>query len=265
MQFMQELLHAASVLHTLTGRRFGHPVHVYMQLGSTNDEAKQLAEGGAPEGLLVLAEEQTAGRGRLDRRWLTPPGTALAFSLVLRPTLAAHLALRVTMLVGVAVCKAIQQLTPVTPMLKWPNDILINGKKVGGILVEGGMEADQLQYAVVGIGLNVSAAPADGEVDFPATALQTEAQTPVDRLLLLSTILQQLEEHYALLTAPDDQLRTNWVSYLTWLRTPVVVQTPTGDILGEAQGVDTDGALLIQLPSGETVRVLAGDVRLRLA
>jgi BirA family biotin operon repressor/biotin-[acetyl-CoA-carboxylase] ligase len=249
--------------------RFGHPVYLYQQIGSTNDEARRLAQARAPEGLLVVAETQTAGRGRSGRRWLTPPGSALAFSLVLRPNVPPAQAMRLTMLAALAVCEAIEQVAGVRVALKWPNDILVAGQKTAGILVESASRADgepQLDYAVLGIGINVDAAPPAAEVDFPATALNLQAAHPVDRLILLRAILKELEAGYAALAVPDPTaLHAAWAARLVWLGQRVVVHTAGGQVAGEAEGADADGALLVRVASGERVRVLAGDVRLRQA
>ncbi|MCC6190029.1 MAG: biotin--[acetyl-CoA-carboxylase] ligase [Anaerolineales bacterium] len=255
-------LHAPDVLHGLAGLRFGHPVYIYQQIGSTNTEAKRLAEAGAPEGLLVMAETQTAGRGRAGRHWLTPPGGALAFSLVLRPALPPAQAARLTMLAGLAVCEGIELASPLRVELKWPNDILVNGKKAGGILVESGLQGDRLDYAVVGIGLNVSQAPGADQVEFPATALADGAGQPIDRLRLLRACLNRLQAQYARL-ADGEALRADWTARLAWLGEKVVVTTADGALSGQAEGVDADGALLIRGETGEALRLVAGDVRLR--
>ncbi len=258
------MLHADSVLHHLEGLRFGHPVHLFQVIGSTNDHAKRLAEGGAPEGLLVIAEAQTAGRGRAGRKWITPQGSGLAFSLVLRP---APLALppertaRLTMLAGLAVCEGIEQVTGVYAMLKWPNDILIAGRKTGGILAEAALQSGQVEYVVLGIGLNVSAAPAPEEVDFPVTCLQAEAGRDVDRLVLLRAILANMQARYPKVT--ERELDQDWRARLTMLEEPVVIQTLEGERRGRIEGVEADGALLVHLDTGERLRMLAGDVRLR--
>ena len=268
---MSEPWHAQSLLHGLTGLRFGHPVHVYQQIGSTNDEARRLAQAGAPEGLLVVAEEQSAGRGRAGRRWITPAGGALAFSLVLRPAAPVAQAARLTMIAGLAVCEAIEQTVGVRATLKWPNDILLDGQKTGGILVEavttaGDEAGGRLEYAIVGIGVNVAAAPEPEQVGFPATALQARAGRPVDRLQLVRAILRRLEAHYPAVTAADPHpLHSAWSARLAWLGEPVVALTAAGEYAGRAEGTDPDGALVIRLETGERVRVMAGDVRLRLA
>lgn len=259
---MAGTLQASAVARALAGRRFGHPAHVFAEIGSTNDEAKRLAAAGAPEGTLVLADTQTAGRGRQGRTWHTPPGAALAFSLVLRPAVSAVQAARLTMLAGVAVCAALEQVAGVRPALKWPNDLLLGGRKAGGILVESGLAGDRLDYAVVGIGLNVSAAPPPAQVQFPATALEAEAGRPIDRLALLAAILEAAAAHYAGL-AEGRALPAAWQARLAWLGQPVVAHTADGELTGLAEGVDEDGALLVRLASGEQRRLLAADVRLR--
>jgi BirA family biotin operon repressor/biotin-[acetyl-CoA-carboxylase] ligase len=266
---VSEPLHAQDVLHRLAGLRFGHPVYLYQQIGSTNDEARRLAQVRAPEGLLVVAETQTAGRGRAGRRWLTPAGSALAFSLVLRPRVPLAQSVRLTMLAGLAVCDALEQVAGVPAALKWPNDILVAGRKAAGILVDcvsqpaGSQDVD---YAVLGIGINIDQAPPPGEVDFPATALAEHATRPVDRLLLLRAILQRLEARYPAVAAADPlPLHAEWAARLVWLGLPVVVRTAQNELSGQAEAADTDGALVVRLDTGERVRVLAGDVRLRPA
>ena len=260
---MFSALHAPAVLHRLAGLRFGQPVYAYATLGSTNDEARRLAEAGAPGGLLVLADTQTAGRGRQGRRWLTPAGSALALSLVLRPSLTAEHAARVTMLAGVAVCEALEQLAGVQAGLKWPNDVLLDGRKAGGILVESALSGAHLDYLVLGIGINVSAAPPPEAVLFPATSVEAAAGRPVDRLALLHALLARLDHHYPDLAGANGRLHTTWLSRLLWLGERVVAQSAEGDYDGVVAGADPDGALVLRLDNGERKRVVAGDVKIR--
>jgi len=260
---MQGLFHAEELLHYLAGLRFGHPVYLYRTIGSTNDEAKLLAASGAPEGLVVMAEEQTAGRGRAGRSWITPPGQALAVSVVLRPDLPADRATPLIMLAGLAVCRAIEQATPLHAMLKWPNDVLIAGKKVAGLLLETALNGDRLDYAVLGLGLNVSFAPPPEAVDFPATSLEAEAETEVGRLHVLRLFLEQLEQLYPQLERGDKALYHAWRTRLAMMGEPVTVRTNQGDQSGRLQGVTPDGALILQQAGGKTLQLLAGDMRLR--
>lgn len=253
-----------ALTEALAGLRFGHPLHYFAEVGSTNDEARRLAETGAPEGALVAAEAQTAGKGRAGRRWLTPPGAALAFSLVLRPALTPAHAARLTMLAGLAVAEAVEAVVTRPVALKWPNDVLVEGAKAGGILVESGLTGDRLEYAVVGIGLNVSAAPPPEAVDFPAAALQAAGAPLVGRWQLLRGILARLEAHYPLLTSPDvETLPGLWSARLAWLGENVAARGAGEEMVGRAEGVDLDGALIIRLANGEARHVRAGDVRLR--
>lgn len=255
------MLHAHELLNHLTGLRLGHPLYVFDRVGSTNSEARQLAEGGAPEGLLVVAEEQTAGRGRHGRVWYTPPYSALAFSLVLRPALPVALLGQLTMLAGVAVCDALYQVAHVRADLKWPNDVLISGRKLGGILLETALRDDTLDYAVLGIGLNVSWSPAPGEVDFPATHLLAESGRSIHRAELLRAILVQLENHYA--TLQTDELWVNWQTRLTLMNVPIRVETASGPVAGHAVGVTPEGALLLRDDHQYTHTIHAGNVHLR--
>jgi BirA family biotin operon repressor/biotin-[acetyl-CoA-carboxylase] ligase len=255
-------LQAQEMLRALEGLRLGHPACVHAEVGSTNDEARRLAEAGAAEGTLVTAETQTAGRGRAGRRWLTPPGAGLAFSVVLRPRLAPSQAGGLTMLAGLAVCEAIESATGLAASLKWPNDVLVGGKKAGGILVENELEGDQLAYAIVGIGLNVSQAPPAEQVLFPATALASEAGRPVERLRLLRACLERIEARYAQLAQPE-ALHKAWAARLSWLGEPVMASTGAEEIAGVAEGVAPDGALIVRRADGTALRLLAGDVRLR--
>ncbi len=260
------LFHAEELLHYLSGLRLGHPVYLYRTIGSTNDEAKLLADSGAPEGLLVIAEEQTAGRGRMGRTWITPLGQALAISLVLRPgQLPADQATQLTMLAGLAVCQAVEQAAGLKPQLKWPNDVLLSGKKIAGLLLETALRGDRLDYAVLGIGLNVSFAPPPEAVDFPATSLQAEARTEVDRLPLLRAILERVEALYPEVGAPDQALYQAWSARLALVGQAIVVRTAEGDQTGVLEGVTPEGALLLKQAGGQTIKLLAGDVRLRPA
>ena len=263
---MSPRLQDEDLLSALAGLRFGQAVRWYARVDSTNDEAKRLADSGMPEGLLVVAEEQTHGRGRSGRRWLTPPGTGLAISLLLRPKLPALLAPRLSMLAGLSVAEAVEQVTGLPACLKWPNDVLLGGKKAGGILVETGLAGEQLDYAVIGIGLNIGAAPPPEMVDFPATSLQAEAGAGLDRVQVLRAVLERMQMHYAQI-GPDSgrALHQAWSARLAWLGQQVTATTSGGDYVGLAETADEDGALIIRLDSGQTVRVLAGDVRLRPA
>jgi len=260
---IEEKLTAETIRRGLTTRLIGRQVVVYPRIGSTNDEAKRLAEDGAPEGTLVVADEQTAGRGRLQRTWWAPAGTALLMSLILRPDLAPHQAQRLTMLCSLAICDAIAGTTGLVPAVKWPNDVLLRGRKVCGILTELGIEGPRLAYAVVGMGVNVNVDfGGAGELTHTATSLAQELGREVSRLELLRAILINVEERYARLRAGESP-HAEWAARLATLGQRVIVTTPTEQLSGIAEGVDADGALLLRDENGVLRHILAGDVTLR--
>jgi BirA family biotin operon repressor/biotin-[acetyl-CoA-carboxylase] ligase len=261
-----ERLSAASIKKGLTTAFMGRRAVYYRSIGSTNDVAKELAVQGAPEGTLVMADEQTVGKGRLGRRWLAPPGTSLLISLLFRPDLAVHQAQRLTMICSLAVVEAIESVTGLAASIKWPNDIVVQGKKTGGILTELGVTGERLDYAVVGLGLNVNldfgAVEAMEGLAATATSLSQELGREVSRLTLLWRILENVERRYRHLQAgklPHDE----WASRLVTLHDHIMVDTPQGVVEGWAEGVDADGALILRTNCGERQRVLAGDVTLR--
>jgi BirA family biotin operon repressor/biotin-[acetyl-CoA-carboxylase] ligase len=262
-----EELSVESIEKGLTTAFMGCRAIYYRSIGSTNDVARELAAQGAPEGTLVIADEQTAGKGRLGRRWLAPPGTSLLMSLLFRPHfLASYQAQRLTMICSLAVVEAIEALTGLTAAIKWPNDIVVQGKKAGGILTELGSSGEHLDYAVVGLGLNVNldfgAVEAMGELAATATSLSQELGREVSRLALLWRILENVEGRYQRLQVgelPHDE----WASRLETLHNHITVDTPQGTIEGLAESVDADGALILRTNCGRRQRVLAGDVTLR--
>jgi len=234
--------------------------------GSTNDVARDLAEKGAPEGTIVIAESQIKGRGRLGRTWHSPLGAGLYFSIVLRPRLDPSDLPKITLLAGTAVAESIEKTTGLHPVIKWPNDLLVGDRKVGGILTELVMKGERLEYAIVGLGLNVNLDFTPPEVAFlreQATSLARELGAPVAREPLLACILNRLEVHYLALCDGWSPHQA-WAARLVTLGQRVAVSGPGDELEGWAEGVDPDGGLLLRLKDGQVVRVLAGDVSLRL-
>lgn len=259
----EEKLTVEAIKRGLPTRLIGRRVVVYPSIGSTNDEAKRLAETGEPEGTLVIAEGQTAGRGRLQRSWWAPPGTALLMSLIFRPDLAPYQAQRLTMLCSLAICEAIARTTGLAPAVKWPNDVLLHGRKVCGILTELGIEGPRLAYAVVGMGINVNVDfSGAGELASTATSLVQELGHEASRLELLRAILVDIDERYARLRAGESP-HAEWAARLATLGQQVIVTTPTEQLSGFATGVDADGTLLLRDENGALHHILAGDVTLR--
>jgi BirA family biotin operon repressor/biotin-[acetyl-CoA-carboxylase] ligase len=247
------------------GARIGHAVEVHHELGSTNDRARELVDEAAADGIAVVAEVQSAGRGRRGRSWTSPPGVNLTVSVGLRPGLAAEAAGLLIPAAGLAAHAACASVAEVG--LKWPNDVVApDGRKVGGLLVEVASEGDRLRHAVVGVGLNVNWARADlpDELRATATSLCELAGRPVDRVALLRRLLEALEAEVDEL----EQGRSPIPRYRAVCRTlgaRVTVDTPTGSLVGRALDVDEDGALVVEadgarvaVTNGEVVRVRAG-------
>jgi BirA family biotin operon repressor/biotin-[acetyl-CoA-carboxylase] ligase len=257
-------LSAAAILDGLGTRFVGRNVVYRPEIGSTNDEGKRLAREGEPEGTLVITDYQTRGRGRLDRGWVAPRESSLLMSIVFRPELAARQIQRLTMSCGLAVVDAIEQQTGLHADLKWPNDVVIAGAKAGGILTEIEMAGTRVEFAVVGMGLNVNLDPALLPADMPAaaTSLRHELGADVARLPLLWAVLERIEERTLALRAgksPHDE----WAARLVTLGKAVTVSGMGSVVDGVAEGVDEDGALLVRLADGRLESVLAGDVTTR--
>jgi len=254
--------------HLLKSALAGLPlsqVEFYAEIGSTNDRAQALLEQGVPDGALVWAEAQTRGRGRLGRKWVTTPGAALAFSIALRPSHLEqkHLAFFAP-LAGLAVSRALVEDYGLEAKVKWPNDVLLGGRKACGVLVEAAWLGSRLHGVVLGIGVNVapSSVPPDDEVLFPATCVEQVLGRPVDRIELLKAILRQLFSLRKILgSAPFLRL---WQGQLAFLGQEVRVDLlgPEENVVGQVLGIDVHGNLRLRTQAGE-VEVAAGDVRLR--
>ncbi len=246
----------------------GANVHYFAQASSTNTLLLQAGAEGAPEGTLFIADEQTAGRGRMGRRWEAPPGTCLLCSLLFRPPAPFdyHLA-RVPMIVGLAMAEAVRQTAGVDARLKWPNDLIVERDgswfKLAGLLGEVGAVENVPAFLVVGIGVNVNVPPAQLPALAPnATSLLAESGRPVDRVALLDAFLTRAEAYYDRLRRGWDPL-PRWRQALAWKGRPVAVQTSRGTIHGVMEGADDDGALLVRLRNDEMRRFSVGDVTLR--
>lgn len=256
------------IMPGLATRAFGRQIEYRASVGSTNDLAKQLARAGAPEGLLVIADEQSAGKGRLGRNWTTPRGSALAMSLLLRPALPPYEAPRITLVAAVAAAEAVRAVTGLPVGIKWPNDLQVQGKKICGILTEMESEVERIAFVVCGIGLNVNLPQEQMPPEFreSATSLMAELGEPVRRVLLVQAITARFEEVYGLFaTGRFDQVLDRWRALAVTLGQTVRIISVTGapDFEGTAEDVDPDGALLVRTTDGSLRRVLAGEVSLR--
>ncbi len=233
-------------------------------LGSTNDYALEWAAQGAPDLSLTVADEQTRGRGRMNRRWFTPRGTALAFSLILRPTPEerAHPTLT-SGLLAVSLAESLRK-RGLAPLIKWPNDVLLAGRKAAGILVEAAWTGERLEALVLGMGVNVSkdAVPPAEELLFPATSIEHETGQAAERAVLLRDILSALLEWR--LRLGTGALVEAWDENLAFRGRQVKVEGQSGEgIVGLLQGLASDGSLILRGEHGDSITVHFGEVHLR--
>ena len=243
----------------------GLPLVHYSAIDSTNLQARRLAETGAPHGACLVAEHQSAGRGRLDRRWTAPDGACLLFSLLLRPeALPLAEVFSLTNLAALAVCQALEELCALAPAIKWPNDVYLDGRKLAGILTEFTARAERLDYVVVGVGLNVNLDPARlAELPAPANSLFAASGRNWDRALVLAAILTKADALYAQLLAGGREVLGQEYNRRSWLTgRRVTVRDGERVLEGLALGVAADGALLLEQSPGQVTTVRHGDVSL---
>lgn len=248
---------------SLVGQRLGVKFHYFVEIDSTNTRARKLAEKGAREGEIVVAEQQSQGRGRLGRNWISPPFLNLYLSIVLRPELQPVHAPQITLMAAVALADAVAQFSVEPPAIKWPNDILVRGKKLAGILTESSVTSERINYVILGIGVNVNYACAlmPEAIRGRATSLMECAGQIVSREAFLGRLIQDLERCYGILgEAGFDRIAQRWESYFSLRGKPVRIETGDGAVAGIAKGIDKDGALLIEIEGGQFHRILAGDV-----
>lgn len=243
----------------------GHPLTFYEELGSTNLQAKLDAEKGACQGTLVVADMQTAGRGRRGRAWSSPKGTNVYFTLILKPDYNPNLTSMVTLVMGLAVAEGIRQTCGVKAGIKWPNDIVVNGKKVCGILAEMSMERDFIHYVVIGVGINVGLQEFDPEIADKAASLCQECGHTVSRAELIVNVMRAFEECYGVFCARGNLsgLMARYNSLLVNMGREVRVLDPKGEFRGISGGINAAGELLVEREDGQVEEVYAGEVSVR--
>jgi BirA family transcriptional regulator, biotin operon repressor / biotin---[acetyl-CoA-carboxylase] ligase len=242
----------------------GQVLHAFDELPSTSDRAKELADDGAAHGEVVIAETQTAGRGRRGRVWVSPPRRNLYFSVVLRPDLPPTRAAELTLVASLAICDALRQAGVVHAGIKWPNDVLAGGKKIAGILTELAAEPDRVQWVVIGVGVNVNARPEDfpEELRDEATSIAIERGEPAPRALFAAACLTALEDWLDVHAERGfEAIRDAWRERTVTLGRQVAVRADGREIVGTAEDIDEQGALLVRTPE-RIERILAGDVQL---
>ena len=253
-------LSAASISDNLETHFIGQRVIYYPRLTSTMEVAKQEARQGAAEGTVIVADEQSAGKGRLKRIWLSPKGN-IALSVILYPDVA-YLPFLI-MLASLAVVHCIEAVTGLKSQVKWPNDVLINNKKVGGILIEGDVKGNVVDYAIIGIGVNVNLRLSDfPEILSTATSLSDELGKEVSRLDVIRQLSVEIERLYLTLQTGGSVFE-EWRDRLVTLGRRVRVKSGETIYEGIAESVATDGSLLLRHPDGSLTKIASGDVTLR--
>jgi BirA family transcriptional regulator, biotin operon repressor / biotin---[acetyl-CoA-carboxylase] ligase len=265
-QTFPEKINPAEIRNGLKNVSIGQEIVFFRKTESTNKEAKKLADNGAGEGMLIVAEEQSKGRGRLNRSWISSPYENILMSLVLRPALPPSKIFPLTMITSIAIVKAIEKTTGLKTKIKWPNDIYYNNKKLAGILTELNANRNKINYAIVGIGLNVNFDPDKyPEIKEIATSLCEETGKTISRNKLLQTILIEIEEEYNLLKKGKiNGIRKEWNKYSLVTGKPVIVFSEGYSEEGIAESIAEDGSLILMKSDGEKKNILCGDVSLRL-
>ena len=262
---LPDSLPAPLFLSGLKSRIIGREVYSYKTIGSTNETARRMAESGAPEGTIILADKQTKGRGRLGRSWHSPGGLGLYFSLILRPRIPFDKVPALSLVAALSVCRVTDRLASLNSMIKWPNDCLIGSRKMAGILVEVSAELDRLSYAILGVGININHRKKDfpSELRSIATSIAIEAGRSIDRVGFLQKLIYEFEKSYNNFTRYGLRfIGPELVERSTVINRDITLRIGKKKISGRAVGLDQNGALRMLTEDG--VRIIsAGEVTLR--
>ncbi len=258
-----DLLTPAEIKPLLKTKWIGKTIHHFDTLDSTNAKAYQLALDGAEEGEVVIAESQEKGKGRLGRQWVSPPSLNLYLSVILRPKIPPHQASLITLMAAVATADAIQKVSGLLPLIKWPNDLLLRNRKVAGLLNEIHSEIDRVHFVILGVGVNLNADEKtfSEEIRAIATSLKMETGQTISRKVFLQLFLQELERWYSVFIHGERAVILRAWRDRAHLKGRRVKINSFGEALaGTAIDVDSDGALILETEDGERKRVVAGDV-----
>lgn len=261
----RDVLSRAELAGCIECREWGqNPVYL-KEVDSTNIMARKLAEEGAPHGTVVVADTQSAGKGRRGRSWVSPPETGIWMSLVLRPLVLPRHAAALTLVAALAVQKALSEITGVMAEIKWPNDVVVNGKKVCGILTEMSSELDDIRYVVIGIGINVNQNLFPPEIADKATSLKLETGGEVRRSRIIGRVLWYLETYYDIFLQTSDmsQLKDEYMGAMVNRNREVSVLEFSGTWNGVAIGINCDGELMVRTADGTVREVGSGEVSVR--
>jgi BirA family biotin operon repressor/biotin-[acetyl-CoA-carboxylase] ligase len=261
-----DLLHADDLLSRIApGQIIGRDIRVFEKTTSTNDVVEKLAQDGVKEGVVVFAESQTKGRGRLGRAWMSPVRKGLWFSVLLRPKINTQSVTQLTVAAATAMSRAIKSHTGLPVEIKWPNDLLLHGLKFGGILTELNAEPDSVRYVVLGIGLdvNISASEFPESLRKIATSLKAQLGRSVHRPDLAEKLLSELDRDYQRICAGNfEDIADEWERQCTTIGRNVTVSIGPSQIRGRAESLDPAGALLVRTEHGRLERIIGGDVQI---
>lgn len=237
----------------------------YDSIDSTNNEAKRLGKEGALHGTLVIAQQQTAGRGRLGRNWDSPKEQAIYMTLLIRPNISPQNASKVTLIAALAVVEGIREVTGMPAQIKWPNDIVIHGKKLCGILTEMNMELENKFFLVVGIGINCNRKDFPEELKQTATSLYLETKKEQSREQLITAVMYAFERYYSVFIQTEDlsNLKQQYECQLVNYNRDVRVLSPSHEYIGTSRGINEEGELLVEDKSGQMHAVRSGEVSVR--
>lgn len=256
-----DLLIATDIEAGLDCQFIGTSLVCLPEIDSTNARVRQLAEQDAAEGTVVIADRQSAGKGRLGRRWESPSAVNLYCSILLRPQIPVQQAPQLTFLSAVAVAETLKQRYQLSVKVKWPNDVLVSGKKIAGLLNEMNAETEQIHFVILGIGvnLNMTADQFPKELNYPATSVLLERGEEIDRVAFIREFLQRIDRYYAeFLQDGFGPIRRRWEALCDLMNQRVQIDQ---GLQGTVVGLDTDGALRLQLDDGRVERIIAGDVK----
>ena len=246
-------------------KRIGRSIQVFQETSSTNESVERLGRDGCEEGAIVIAESQTAGRGRLGRRWEASSGKGILMSILLRPPMKPTEVTRLTVIGALAVVRALRRCVGLEAAIKWPNDVVIGHRKLAGILTEMNAEPDRVRYLVLGMGVNVNQSRDDwpDELSSIATSVHLEQGVLIDRSALATAIIEELDHDYNRVLEGDFRsVASEWETRCSTLGKEVSVQFGKDCISGVAESIDDEGALLLRTSSGQLTRITGGDVSL---
>jgi len=256
-------LNEGEITTGLATKRLGRKVYALVEVDSTNTYAMKLAAAGEPEGSLVVSEFQTGGRGRLGRKWVSPPGANITMSLILRPDMPPADAPLITLAASVALVKSVKGMYGLHSGIKWPNDLMVKDRKMAGVLTEMSAGTDRIRHVILGVGIDVNMKEGDfpDEIRGLSTSVMLETGGPVERASLLRRFIEEFEPLYEVLLAGEKgRIIAEWRENSCTLGRRVTVHTPRGEVSGIARDIDESGALILDTDEGETETVTAGDV-----